>query len=58
MVVHAGFAGCADDHDRTGFAAAGPDAVAPALLPQMIGRDDLQEQWLAKPSPAPRTPRR
>ena len=33
---------------RAGFAAAGPDAVAPVLLPKLIGRDDLQEQWLAK----------
>lgn len=33
---------------RDGLAVAGPDAVAPALLPTLIGREDLHETWLDK----------
>lgn len=33
---------------RDGLAVAGPDAVAPALLPTLIGREDLHEAWLDK----------
>jgi 3-oxoadipate enol-lactonase len=33
---------------RDGFAAAGPDAVAPELLPRLIGRADLYDTWLAR----------
>lgn len=39
---------------RDGFAAAGPEAVAPGLLPALIGRADLHDAWLAKWRAQPR----
>jgi pimeloyl-ACP methyl ester carboxylesterase len=39
---------------RDGFTAAGPEAVAPGLLPGLIGRADLHDTWLAKWRAQPR----
>ncbi len=33
---------------RDGFTAAGPDAVAPGLLPKLIGHTELYDSWLAR----------